>query len=189
VRENFIFIHIFKTAGGTFRRIIDELYGDKCARIGANKPTTVFKGRRLKKLGKYPVITGHVKYDEVKDCGYDLITVIRNPVERMISFYFYYKKHRIIESGMTIADVAEQYPNQQSEFIGDLSKYSFIGLQEKFDETLDRFSIWCGCEEIPKYRNYNVNKSKKEVTEKERKIITEFNKEDLKIWQEVVDKW
>jgi len=141
-------------------------------------------------------MTGHIRHHELDDYDYELVTIVREPTERLISHYYHYKGvSRKYEKNVewwnkdtTIIEMAEAIPNLQANYIGSLSKFSFVGLKEEFEETLKRFGVWGNIKIPTTYKNYNPTR-KKQVSDKDRKIIREFNKEDYKIYREVCKTW
>jgi len=178
--RSFIFVHIPKTAGGTFRRILDENFDT--VRDGA-KP---WKGQITPKVKHKPVITGHFDVDKYADLNRLMITVVRDPVERLISdYYFFAWKYA---PGKDIRYWAEKTANLQHQYIKDLDRFEWVGLTERFDESLDSFEKWCGKKISREFKIYNVGKRKKPVSEGDREYIRCLNDKDYEIYNEVL-KW
>ena len=118
-----IFCHIPKNGGSTFRATLNESFGtDKNFHFNANRLVDEIKRfeklRDEKKL-KYDVYQGHIGY------GLDLkipenerviwITFLRNPVERVISYWNYFKSLPVFRAECFIG-IEEQYCREIEKF-------------------------------------------------------------------------
>jgi len=112
----FFFIHVMKTAGGTLRRHIranfaqDEVYPDRD--VDGDMRKANFLLSRLKALPaerreKIRAYTGHFPYMAVDVIGGELttITVLRDPVERTLSYLRAHRLHQ--EEGMAFEEIYE----------------------------------------------------------------------------------
>ena len=124
-----IFIHIPKNAGTS----IEEYFGNESVRIQPNKHADIYEIKRKFKNS----------YN-----NYRKFTIIRNPYDKMVSWYFYLKRnlgdHNVIEFNEWIKDPSKfwhandpaSYLKSQHEWIDDtvvLIKY------ENLDEELNQF--------------------------------------------------
>ena len=166
-----IFIHIPKNAGTS----IEEYFGNGSVRIQPNKHADIHEIKRKFK-NSYS--------------NYRKFTIIRNPYDKMVSWYFYLKKnlgdHNVIEFNEWIKDPSKfwhandptSYLKPQHEWIDDtvvLIKY------ENLDEELNQFFN----EEIDlpvtnksnrdHYLNYYNNKSLNVIYNKYKKDFKQFN--------------
>jgi hypothetical protein len=96
--ERIAFVHIPRTAGTTFGEHLDRLYaGDTVAKFYADAEHPVVNGRidafrALEKTSKasHAMLRGHFHYgfdDGESGCHY--VTLLREPVSRLVSYYFY----------------------------------------------------------------------------------------------------
>lgn len=159
-------LHIPKTAGTSFRNILKGVYGRRSvARLDITKDVVKlnekrYSGHTLKSGIK--VVHGHFKYDAIFsklaiERSIPIITWLRNPVERVVSNYFYLRKiiqdcifrganegnlgNRMIKSLEEYA-VADANRNRMSKFLrgANLDDFFFIGFVETFDDDLRRLS-------------------------------------------------
>ena len=166
-----IFIHIPKNAGTS----IEEYFGNGSVRIQPNKHADIHEIKRKFK-NSYS--------------NYRKFTIIRNPYDKMVSWYFYLKKnlgdHNVIEFNEWIKDPSKfwhandptSYLKPQHEWIDDtvvLIKY------ENLDEELNQFFN----EEIDlpvtnksnrdHYLNYYNNKSLNVIYNRYKEDFKKFN--------------
>ena len=142
-------VHIPKTAGGTFEKCLRRVYGSGLVlHYGSPQPEISAETR---------VIHGHFlagafsrKYPEAK-----LVTWLRNPVERFVSHYFYYKgAYELEEEGgnvrreelarllweekLSMLQFAEHHSvkNIMTKFLNNipLTDFFFAGVFENFQE-------------------------------------------------------
>ena len=139
-----IFLHIGKTAGSTLHRILEEQYSDTghFFTVGGleNKDGKKFSTLTRKERDKIGVIRGHLNFGvhELIEKPAVYITMLRDPVDRIISTYYYLKRdkghylHDICRSdGWTLEDFVFYKPteimNGQTRVLAGVSDvYSFF---------------------------------------------------------------
>ena len=160
-----IFLHLPKAAGSTLNRVIAQQYA----------PAEIYKtgGKALPIIGTdlaanpcVRLIAGHIGFGVhtllARPCTY--ITVLRDPVERMLSHYHFARKlvthplHAEIANGLSLVDAARRLANLQTRYLADESvrgtsataardalesakenlgrHFAVAGLAERFEETL-----------------------------------------------------
>ena len=209
--KKFIYLHIPKTAGSSFHTILDENC-KKFIRLRAINSPGVNRGEEkwdtiypkfVKWLNglivsqKYDVISGHIRFKDITDKGvYELVTIIRHPVERTISHYFYLSYYGGLESwndmhhfditkDMSLLEFAEKERNYQHRYIGNYNNYSFIGLQDYFyPQTLNKFSKYLNCKKIENVIT-NSHNQKAIVSIEERNQIEKLNDLDMELFYRV----
>jgi hypothetical protein len=124
-----IFLHIPKTAGTSLRNVFEEEYGAKhCLQVYTHTPKFFDAIRPRAKRAK--VIYGHVSYGihEILEVQGEYVTFLRDPIERVISFYrhqardpqsFFYQQ---IQEGLTLramleSEVCHQLNNHMTRII------------------------------------------------------------------------
>ena len=133
--EKIIFIHIPRTAGGTFSVLLDGAYND-CQRLSIpthlkNKPIPI----------DHKVTTGHFAFrPSYTQCF--LATFLRNPINRIVSYWLYHNQtqganfslYEFIESG-----IAEP----QSDWLKGsvLNDFDFIGITERFNDSCKLWNV------------------------------------------------
>lgn len=190
-RKALIFLHIPKTAGITLSRIIEKQYN--AASIfsidGANSAASIEKFKQLpeSRREKIQVLQGHMPFGlhAFLPQGALYITLLREPVDRVISAYYYicgfagHPLHKVVSpmsleefvsktidnqptrllAGQTMADVA--FGQCSSEMLETAKTnlrehFSVIGLTERFDETLILLKRYLGWKEITVYSHQNM---------------------------------
>ena len=217
IRNNIglVSLHIPKTAGTSFRNILKDVYGDeevirldislKYGKLKINEKQ--FENKNLDK--KWQVIHGHfspnllvskfVINDEVP-----YITWLRDPVDRVISNYYYLEK-RLKEvmkeesRGLNILSKmqrslieyasADNNRNRMSKFLDgkSLDNFLFVGLVEYFSEDLvDLSNIleWSSYKEV----RHNVTSARsRNVSEDLRKEIKKLNRQDVELYNNALE--
>lgn len=213
-----IFVHVPKTAGTALDRVVErsyrqdqlyslrmkrpEFYRDDIARVAREKPQTLRFISGHAPYGLHELLPGPTRY----------ITILRDPVERLVSFYHYARKmpkHHLYEEltsgGMNIVGLARRIANQQVRYLSgrlagvpdeaDFARAkenldrSFIvaGLTERFDETLAMFQLKLGWP-LRGYTRENVNVAKPKssiLTADELKEIRSCHEMDCEIYESV----
>lgn len=122
--KSFLFDHLPKTGGTAFRTVLETLFGRE-------NVTPHIEGRSeiwaLQRYSKYRVISGHFVSQQPGDPragSRARLTVLRHPVERAISEYFYRRHHSFEGVDDKLARWAKQY---------DIC--TFFRMREETDET------------------------------------------------------
>ena len=216
-----IFVHIPKTAGTTFKNLlIPELKLKREevivveSRGWNNHSDLMFSNERPGLNGTIPLkpnpdaklIAGHFKADKFKPIYSDAtyITWIRDPIERLISSYYYYlltdpsrygnlaKEHRKYDPVSLEYFVTRNYNSNAmlSQLNIPLDDFKFIGISEHFDKEVARYDSILGTNMASNknYNNHNVNPAKAnyqekyEISDKLKKKLIELNREDYELY-------
>ncbi len=222
MKNKLIFLHIPKTAGTTFHNILDKQFlpenvftiqviDDTRLNIdefislpkSAREKVYLLKGHMSFGLHKYMV--GETKY----------ITFLREPRERIISFYYYVLQNSNLElytliksNNWSLHDFVanvnmKELNNAQLKLISGIeandemmlekaienirTHFSFVGITEYFDESLKRLEKIYGWD-ISDYINHKVNDSRpklKDIDPKTIKLIEEKNRGDILFYEQL----
>jgi Sulfotransferase family len=203
-----ISIHVPKTGGTTFGNILQRVYGGN--RIFLDYPwqdpvDTVERDHHLKAIhghfsaSKYQNFPAHIKR----------IVWIRNPIDRLISHYFYWKSlpvshqagdlHRyVIENNLGLLDFAKisAIRNHISQWYINiaLNEFYFVGIHEFFEDDWNHLSRLLKFESFEvssqnenKNKNYQLFKKSTEFREIILKLI-DLNSEDMHLYQSALKK-
>jgi hypothetical protein len=88
----YVFLHIKKSAGTSLRRMLEETWGTKVYMQDAEQIYQLSAGE----LANYSMICGHYDHDSLRYIPKENIfsfTFLRDPRERLMSFYHYFKAH------------------------------------------------------------------------------------------------
>lgn len=206
---SYIFVHVPKTAGTSFLSILKKAFKhnmktDYLDIINLNavilhKVNTSFKYPHG--IKQYKMIGGHFNASKYLYLKRPYIAWVRNPVDRAISHYYYWKMlwkkprkrnwddglSKLFESGMDLVQFSEIFSNQMSYFLDvDLDNFKFIGVVEHYNKCLDIFS---------KLFNINANHdtklnvgNKHDVSKDIRNKIAGNHKQDFDLYYKVLDK-
>jgi hypothetical protein len=207
-----ISIHIPKTAGTSFRLILEGVYGEnEITRLDI--PLT---GKRVKvnatdytqsSLPRTKVYHGHFRLRDLRDmfeldAAPPVITWLRHPVDRVVSNYYYLRERLMDEldeegKGLNILskmmrsleEYAEQdiNRNRMSKFLEGtkIEDFDFIGIMESFDDDVAELAKLLGWGGV---RPIHVNRTtrKAEIEEGLRERIAELNGDDMALYEHVL---
>lgn len=206
----FISIHVPKTAGTTFLKILSSTYGKQFKSdyldimnlnsviLHGDKPSN----KIITSAKKYSVIMGHFRASKYLFLDRPYIAWVRDPVDRAISHYYFWKKlwkkerkrnwdnklSELFESGWTVVDFSKMFSNQMSYFLDcDIKKFKFIGISEEFDKELLRFEKIFGLTIKKPKKRLNVNKEKDKVNNDVRKKIARYHDKDIELYRKALE--
>lgn len=224
--DNLVFLHIPKTAGSTFHTILGERYPTVTT---MNLFGSRYSDPEIKRFIELPEVTkskikllkGHMPFGlhQYLPGTSKYISILRDPVERIISQYYYIKANThnplhetLVGKNMSISQIVSSgvsigLNNGQCRFLnGDISQYAFnqcdegmlnnvkenirkhylwLGITERFDESLLVLSKKIGWQNPPYYFRHNTSKTrtKKSGTSLEDiNTIQEFNQLDITLY-------
>ena len=226
INSTLIYLHIPKTGGSTFHTILRRNYPGKStynvfASSYDNPEVASFMALGKEQKAKIRLLKGHMPFGlhESLPNKSAYITFLRDPIERVISQYYYVKKsethehHREVHVGkMSISDFVEcgiitgmnngqcrfltgavkRRPYNDSEGLFEEAKlnidshFSWVGITERFDESILTLQESIGWQYLPVYIKQNVSKIRKKATQfsnQELDVIRTYNSEDIKIYE------
>lgn len=203
-----VFVHIPKTGGSTIRTVLSRAYGiDKIYGISSSFPDEleyqqkIIAGIKDKRIRLLP---GHYPFGvhEILKIPCRYFTMVRNPVERVISDYYfafkadYHAYHQEICKGNITLErylldpelkvgvelqsfllLGEEYKSKLAEEYLQ-KQYAFVGVAEKFEESMLLFAKYFRWQ-VPLYLKRNVS-SHKESSFYDRSLVFQKNYKALK---------
>lgn len=210
-----IFIHIPKTAGSTLRPIMDRHYPRPsiCKLDFLPRDLDAFLRLPEQTRSQIRVLQGHFPFGlhEQLSVPADYLTILRDPVERIISMYYWilgnqeHVLNQLVQS-MSLKDFADSgfdiATNHQTSLISGLTankddralavarkhlqdEITAFGLNERFDESLLLFRKRFGWKQVF-YSRRNVTKRRprsSEVAASVLEVIQKHNSLDLELYQ------
>lgn len=197
-------VHIPKCAGTSFRHVLRDIYGDS---LWLNYGTIFVRSQAHANLipRGTTCIHGHFFADAfddvVADC--ELITWLRDPVERVVSNYHHFLRspdmrddccRALHERGLSLVQFAELdwMRNEATRYLAGkpLDAFAFVGIAERFEESLDRLAnrfAWGG-KVVGRRDNTNPTRlaDRYELTTAERERIAALNADDFGIYDQAV---
>jgi len=194
--HSFLFVHIPKTAGTSFRKSAEELYptlgdyGDKSLHTSELIQEHCYKQPDMYSLKRAfddenQILSGHFlsqKYLDFVDTR-RILSFVRDPLEQVISHYNHCVTHLDYEGDFETFIKLPRYCNVQSRYLSALpvSLLGFVGLTDKYDESLAFINQKFGLDIAFKQDNVGLEKTqaKETLTAEQCEIITTNNSLDI----------
>ena len=189
-KKRYVFHHLQKCGGTSLKKSLEDFY--------ILKKDYAYKGEEplnFDMLSSFDLLVGHFemnetklfeRYPQVEGHNVFLFTMVREPFKLMISLYYYWKGRGWIED-ISLVDFLNSKKNYLSKLMYCteenwelmLEKYSFIGVLERYEESLGLLSLLTR----RNFRKYNVeNKSLKDQqlidVENDPDFIEDFKKKN-----------
>ena len=127
-----IFLHIPKTGGTSFRDVVEQVYPhNRCISAYSLEPVAL-EGVKAR-IGEADAVYGHLFYGvhKILGVGPRYVTIVRNPIERVISFYRHQARDEnsehfeAIADGMTLRDLlaSDDCPQVNNHMVRIVSGY------------------------------------------------------------------
>jgi hypothetical protein len=142
-------VHLPKTAGTSFRRILDRYYGRELLNIyerHLSEPPS---------LAGFSAVHGHFQLAPMRTLcpGAKTVVWLRHPVERIASYHRFWTTRRppkgnpryasFLRSDRSIESLARIQADEVPTYLGcRLSGLDFVGIVEHFNEDIRRFERW-----------------------------------------------
>ena len=210
-----ISVHLPKTAGSSFKASLEQHFGSRLLPDYADLPINTPPFQRNKNtlisglenadydFGETECIHGHfmpAKYlllDTAQTLTF--VTWMRNPVERVISHYYFWQRQywpeapslhkRIVEEKWTLEKfcLSDEMRNLYQQFLWSFPIYNFdfIGITEHYEEDFWYFRKTFLHENVTSFRE-NINKNKKgnyAISKSLRTQIESFHQADMELYQ------
>jgi hypothetical protein len=210
-----ISIHIPKTAGTSFRNTLKGVYGEQGVirlDIGLVRQEVRINEELYGSSHLPPptrVVHGHFSYPLLQHnfnlpADIPVITWLRDPVERVISNYFYLAKRLAEEldedrKGLNILkkmqrsllEYARYEPsqNRMSKFLEgiELEALLFVGIQEDYDRSLARLAGLLEWQDYPVFHHNQTGQKDLGVSVEERTIIRGLNQQDVALYERALE--
>lgn len=212
LQPELISLHIPKTAGTSFRNILKLMYGeDQVVRFDIRMGGLVFLNEEPYLENYLPaakVIHGHFSYENL-NAGFKIpencpiITWLRDPVQRVVSNYYYLEKRLIdilqeeknqlhilgkMQRSLIEYARADINRNRMSQFLAgiELKDLAFIGIQEQFAADLPMLAARLNWSYVPEviYDNITSENEMRVLPEAIIEEIRTLNAEDVRLFAE-----
>ncbi|GEM_PF-567943 len=203
-----ISVHVPKTAGTAFRRVLEQVYGLEALILDyPGKHRKRFDNQWEVRKSKIKVIHGHFdihKYDQFFPQA-KTIAWIRHPIHRLISHYFFWlslpldkiensSQRLLVENKISLLEFSQldDIKNLVTRFLNSrkVTDFHFVGIQEFFQEDLIDLKRQLGWGEFNiehtnknTYSNYEKNLESILSDEKLISKLEEINTQDIEFYQ------
>jgi len=204
-------MHIPKTAGLAFREILYQQYGTTHV-LAINRGALRRQGQTLSHhfRKRHQAIHGHLPYTYLKPlhgAGTKIITWLRDPVQRVVSNYYYNVTHEFPkrqrenpeQQMMSLQEFIERPKRQNvmSHFLEgiELEALDFFGFQEDFAGGLDRLAEQMGWTLTAQDRTRRVNDNRKVKAKHPTpspatlQRIRQLNQADIELYERAQQLW
>jgi hypothetical protein len=209
-----ISVHIRKAGGSTFKRALQNYYGEKLFldygdQVGSGGLAAKIKrfSRRLIsptiKNREFDVIHGHFYASKYNKLNGQYAVILRDPVARVLSNYFYlqrvYKDRKNADAipflrneNLSLLEYIKLKDSQnlQSRTLGEkkLDDFDFVGVTEKMEQSVKNFNkIFNARLTLPTSENTNPSqKHDYNISEEIRNEIIEANAADMNLYSRAI---
>lgn len=192
---NLIFLHVPKCAGTSVTRGLKSVYGEH---LFIDRSWRRYRGRnkgwqwhsRLPfddSVIEFPrpdigCVTGHFTWVKYTFLAWDKIVFLREPYSRIVSQYSI-RGHRKATAFGKFVRTGE---NAVSRMVGDLRQYSFVGLVEHFDESMDMLERYIGAKMKRVHKNFR-RVPVYEPTKRQIRLFHRLNGQDIDLYKKAVE--
>ncbi len=186
-------IHIPKTGGTSFWRVLEHIYGPKAVQrvfpreYEAEAPISVKRGIRA--------LHGHFRYADLGQrvqvaSPVKLVTWLRNPVDRVISNYHYrIEKQEMTAVGLRSYAARSTARNRMARHLEgtDLADLFFVGILEEFWADCNQLGHMMGWPEFPHFWENVSDYTRKQFSNEAREEIGALNEEDEALYRRALE--
>jgi hypothetical protein len=203
------FVHIPKTAGTSFRLGAEQLFSKsrivydygkaspetdmraKALLYGAKQPDFYEFGQACKKENT-AMVGGHVnagRFVSLFGVG-QALTFLRDPLQRMASEYAHFVRHHQYKGSFHDFYSRPLMHNRQSKMLHgvDIQAVGFVGLTERYTESLEMLNARYGVEILPREDNRGKERlgAAHEISAKDKAELQRLNKRDMALYRQAV---
>lgn len=202
-KEHFLFVHIPKTAGTSFRIACEKYFGEEnCIHDyspASDKTSDIIKEivydeqdffklyTNLQEREKL-LLSGHFHVNRFMSLFYTLhvITFVRNPVQQVLSHYRHHCRDLGYRHDLKTFVQDKRFKNLQSRMLAakPLELYGFIGLTEEYEKSIEMINDYYGFNLEVLHENCDVN-GEDDIDDDILKLIEKENEKDIAMYEKV----
>ena len=194
--NRFVSVHIPKSAGTTWLKILAGIYGDRFCHDNRDVPHDgAFHYPPM--VERYHVIHGHFRAEKYRHLGWPVVTWLRHPIDRIVSQYEFQRtrpaKRRdvhttcLVRARLSLVEFAQLKANAMTEvYLRGLAPedLAFVGFQDRFDADLRRFGAQAGVAIPASYRSYKVRWRRADIRRVDLQAVARIMRRDIQFYRD-----
>lgn len=213
-----ISVHVPKTAGTAFGLVLKQKFGERLLEDYGDRPLSHSAPRRIadairqlpdarRHCRGYDAVHGHFLAIKYVAAGGDVVTWLREPMQRVVSRYEHYRRDvregrplqrvRGLRPGLSLEEFIElpRFQNTYGKYFRffPLQRIRWIGFSDSFEASLARMAEAVGVDLGPPVRaNVNPHRPQQaayDVHEHVARRIRRLNEGDYRIWHWALDRF